>query len=392
MTGGREHDGGAASGPGVPDIVLAVAVTAVLSAVIAVSQAGTGAAPHAVAYLFAAGFGAVLLLRRRMPVAVLALSVLGTFAYYTLSYPPIGVALPVVAALYSAAEMGLFRWAVGTGAVVFAVALAFRLRDDDQPVGYLLGTDAVSNLALIAAAIALGYGIRAGRERAAQQRELTRLTQEQTAREAELRMQSERQRISRDLHDTLGHSLSVITLHAGVGSEAVGRDDLVVTEALARVREQSTASLAELRTMVHLLRTDAEDSDERHVRSLADLPAIVGEAEAAGLSTIVAIDVDPSDLHPAVDAAAYRVIQEALTNVLRHAGATTARVSAAVAGADLHLTVTDNGHGATDRTALGYGISGMTERVRLLGGSLTTRSEPGDGFTVSATIPARLEP
>lgn len=392
MVRGREHDGGAASGPGVPDIVLAIAVAAVLSAVIALSQAGSGAAPHAMAYVFAAGFGALLLLRRRMPVAVLALSVLGTFAYYTLDYPPIGVALPVVAALYSAAEMGLFRWAIGTGAVVFAVALSFRLRDDDQPVGYLLGTDAVSNLALIAAAIALGYGIRAGRERAAQQHELTRLTQEQAARETELRVQSERQRISRDLHDTLGHSLSVITLHAGVGSEAVGRDDRAVAEALDRVREQSTGSLAELRTMVHLLRSDAEENSERHVRSLADLPAIVGEAEAAGLTVTVEIDVDPTDLHPAVDAAAYRVIQESLTNVLRHAGARTARVSAAVDGPDLHLAVTDDGRGATGATSSGYGITGMTERVRLLGGTLATHTAPGEGFTVAATIPARLVP
>ncbi len=375
------------------DVLLAVVVAVVLSLIIALSRAGVGDAPPVSAYVFAVGFGAVLLLRRRMPVPVLVLSVLATFAYYTLRFPPIGVALPVVAALYSAAEAGLIRWAVGAGAVVFTVSLYFRLRDDPQPIGYVLGTDAVSNVALIAAAIALGYAIRARRLRAAQQEQITRLTREQSVREAEARVRSERERISRDLHDTLGHALSAIALHASVGSEAVGRSDDTVVDALDRVRNQSTASLRELRSMVRLLRSTTADEETRQVRSLSDARVILDEARTAGLDVVADIDVSSIDLSAAVDTTAYRVIQEALTNTLRHAEATTARVSAVVEDGTLRVTVADDGHGAAaDDESRGYGITGMVERVHLLGGSLHTRSAPGSGFTVEATIPARPTP
>ncbi|GAA3427737.1 histidine kinase [Streptosporangium nondiastaticum] len=384
-------DGAGRVAPRVLDVLLAVVVAVVLSAIIAVSRAGGDAPANVIAYVFALGFGAVLLLRRQMPAPVVVLSVLGTFAYYTLGYPPIGVALPVVAALYSAAELGATRWAAGAAAVVFVVSLYFRVRDDPQPVGYVLGTDSVSNVALMAVAIALGYGIRARRLRAAQQRRIDRLIREQSAREAELRVQSERESISRELHDTLGHALSVIALHASVGSEAVGRDDRAVVAALDRVREQSTASLRELRSMLRLLRAGADNDGTRHVRSLADVQAIIDEAKAAGVDVTADIDVAVHDLPAAVDAAAYRVIQESLTNILRHAHATTARVNAVMEAGLLRITVADDGRGTAggDRTG-GYGITGMTERVRLLGGSLSTRSAPGAGFTIEATIPARL--
>lgn len=377
--------------PRVVDVVLAAMVAVVLSVVIALSQAGTGARPSAMAYVFAAGFGAVLLLRRHLPVATLVLSVLGAFAYYTLGYPPIGVALPVVAALYSAAEAGLFRWAVGAGTVMFLVSLSFRLRDDPHPVGHVLGTDSASNLALIAAAIALGYGVRAHRLHRAQQEQIARLTREQTAREAELRIQIEREHLSRELHDTLGHALSVVALHAGVASEAVGRDDDAVANALDHVRQQSSASLQELRSMLRLLRTEGGDR-ARRLHSLADVQTILDEARAAGVEVTADITVDAAELPAAVDAAAYRVIQESLTNTIRHADATTARVSAVIDARRLHLTIADDGRGTRRDAPGGYGISGMTERVRLLGGSLTTRSTPGAGFTVVATIPARLAP
>lgn len=377
--------------PWLLDLLLALAVAVVLSIIIALSEAGTGARPNLLAYVFAAGFGAVLILRRRLPVAVLVLSVLGTFAYYTLGYPPIGVALPVVVALYSAAELGLLSWAVGSGAVVFGVSLYFRLRDDPHPLGYLLGTDALSNLALIAAAIALGYGIRSRRLRAAQQDQVARLTREQAVRETELRAQVERERISRELHDTVGHALSVIALQASVGSESVGRDDRVVSKALDQVRQQSTASLAELRSMVRLLRAGSGD-DTRQVRSLAHVQALVEEAEAAGVDVSVDIDVATDELPSAVEAAAYRVIQESLTNILRHARASTARVVVAIVAGQVQVTVADDGQGSTGSPSEGFGLTGMAERVRLLGGSLTTRSSPDAGFTVAATIPARLVP
>ncbi|MGO2057665.1 MAG: DUF7134 domain-containing protein [Candidatus Corynebacterium faecigallinarum] len=159
--------------PWVVDASMAVAVSTVLISVVALSQVGTDHVPSLTSYLFVAAFGVVLLVRRQLPRTVLTVSVLGTFAYYVLQYPPIGVALPVAGALFSTAERGRLRWAIGGGAVVFVVSLYFRLRDDPQPLGYLLGTESVSTLALIAAAISLGYGVHARRRHLAQQRHIT---------------------------------------------------------------------------------------------------------------------------------------------------------------------------------------------------------------------------
>lgn len=360
---------------------MAVAVAVVLVSVVALSQVGTDHRPDPGAYIFVAAFGAVLLARRRFPLVVLALSVLGTFAYYSLEYPPIGVALPVAASLFSTAERGLVRWAVGGGALVFCVSLYYRLRDDPQPIGYLPGTESVSTLALIAAAISLGHGIHARRLYIAQQERI-----------AQLNKVVEREHISRELHDTVGHGLSVISLHAGVGRDAVGDGNPAAAGALDQVRSQATSTLTELRTMLRLLRSEP-DAGPRSVHSLADVDALAGDARAAGVDVTVDVDVAADDLSPVVDAAAYRIVQESLTNVLRHAGASSVRVTAHLRDASLVVTVADDGRGASRAAATsgtGFGLTGIAERVRILGGTL--RTEPDGGYTVRATLPARLEP
>lgn len=377
--------------PWVLDALLGTAVALALALIIATGSGGAKS-PDAIAYLFAAGFGALMLLRRRMPRTVLVLTVLGIFAYYTLDYPPIGVAVPVLAALFSAAEAGLMLWSVGSALVVFAVSMFYRVYDGGEAIGFLLGYESVSNIALFAAAIALGYSVRARRLRAAQQTEIARLTEAQIAREAESRMQSERQRISRELHDTVGHTMSVISLQAGVGAEAVGHDDRTANDALERIRTASTRSLQELRSMVRILRSTSDPDETRSILSLSAVEELVDTAKGAGVEVTTDITATPSELSAPVDAAAYRVIQESITNVIRHAGATRAQVHVGIRDGRLHINVTDNGRGSTTDTGAkgGYGMAGMGERVRLLGGSLTTRSLPAAGFAVEATIPARL--
>lgn len=370
------------------DALVGTAVT--LSLALIIATGGGGRPPDGFAYLFAVGFGALMLLRRRTPRTVLVLSVLGVFGYYILDYPPIGVAVPVVAALYSVAEAGLIAWSVAASLVVFGVSMFFRIRDGGEALGFLIGYESVSNIALFAAAIALGYGVRARRIRAAQQAEIVRLTEAQLAREAELRLQIERERISRELHDTVGHTMSVISLQAGVAAEAIGHDDRAAGEALDRIRTASGQSLRDLRSMVRLLRSADESGEARGVQSLAAVPELVAGAAGAGLEVTVDLRVVPAELSGPVDAAAYRVVQESITNVVRHAGATRARVEGRVRDGRLRIRVTDNGRGAPRDAPTGFGIAGMTERIRLLGGSLTTSSSADGGFTVEATIPARL--
>ena len=376
------------------DLLLGTTVALAIALIIATGQGGEQP-PDLLAYLFAAGFGGLMLLRRRAPRVVLAASVLGVFGYYTLGYPPIGVAVPVVAALFAAADAGLTRWAAGAGAVVLVVSTAFRI-GEGEPLGYLLGLEAVTNGALIVTAIALGDSLRTRRARTRQQVEIRRLTELQLTREADRRLQAQREGMARDLHDAAGHTLSVISLHAGVAAEAIGRDDAAAREAVERIRFAASQTLQDLRSMVRLLRAPATDGATdgagRTLVSLAGVSALVDSAHAAGLTVRSRIAVQPSQLSPSIDAAAFRVVQESLTNVLRHAHATQAKVTAELHGGDLRVIVSDDGvNPVSPSHPAGHGLAGMAERVRLLGGSLHTRPGEGGGFVVDVRLPAKLE-
>jgi signal transduction histidine kinase len=367
--------------PVVVDALLGTAVALAIALIIAADVAGNrpvadlggNRPPDLGAYLFAAGFGALMLLRRHTPRTLLVLTTLGLFAYYVFDYPPIGVALPVVTALFSAADAGRTLWAIGTGAVVLVVSFYFRTREGET-LGALIGYEAVSNIALIAAATALGYSFRT-------RREITRLTAIQLEREAEWRVQRERERISRDLHDTVGHTMSVISLQAGVAAEAVEADG-AAAQAIERIRTASGQTLRDLRSMVRLLQTP---DSALEVLSLAAVPDLVDATRGVGLEVTTRVDIAADELSPQVDAAAFRIVQEALTNVVKHADAHRVEVSAQVRDGVLHVRVADDGQGASGNGG-GHGLAGMAERVRLLGGSLRTRSR--DGFTVEAEIPA----
>lgn len=404
------------------NIILGVAVAAALSLIIALAQTDTDAAIRPLSYVFAAGFGAILLLRGSMPRTVAVLSVLGTFAYYSLDLTPIGVALPVVAALYSLAEVGLTRFAIISGTIVVVVATAFRIRDDSLPLGRLLGAESLSTVALLAAAVALGYAVATHRRFVAGQTEVLRLQDERLTHQADVRRQRERVEISRDLHDTIGHRLSVISLHANVGIEALesGADDAVVTraplademrqrnasEALERVRTEAAASLTELRSMVRLLRTEGEDTTM--ALDLGGIDVLLQRARTAGLRVDSRIDVKTGEVPAPVETVIVRIIQEGITNVLRHANADTVDVAVSVDGNDVLVTVVDDGDGDGDGggggdadgdggngdgrepQSRGYGLPGMRERVRLMGGRLTTSARPGQGFRLDARVPRRL--
>ncbi|MFC8800511.1 sensor histidine kinase [Promicromonospora sp. NPDC057138] len=361
--------------PRVTDVVLALVMALVVAVVIAadpeaVRHAGPGA------YLFAAGFGALVLMRRRAPRTVLVVTVLGVFVYYTFQFAPIGMALPAVAAIYSAAELRHTGWAIGGGAVLVAVSTYYRTVGN-TPEEHLTPYDLVTNVALVAAAVALGVAVRLSREARVHE-----------AHAAEQRLQAERLRIARDLHDVIGHNLSVIALHSGVAAEAVGRDDDAARGALEHVREATSGTLHELRSTVRVLRGPV---DGPAPTGLAGVDALANPARAAGLAVDVDLDVPPGLLDGAIDAAAYRIVQESLTNVLRHAAATRVAVSVRVTDGRLVLRVSDDGRGAGPDLVPGSGISGMRERVALLGGALTAGAAPGGGFRVVADLPLRLD-
>lgn len=360
------------------DVALALAVALVVAVVIAADPDGRTSWG---AYLAAAGFGAILLLRRRFPLAVLVVSILGIFAYYTIDLPPIGMVLPAVGALYSAAEMRRPWWAAIGAAVLIAVASVYRM-DGTEPDSALNGYTFMTEVALAAAAIALGTAVRLTREARERTRLIARLTAAEEAHAADARMHEERMRMARDLHDTIGHTLSVASLHAGVAAEA--DDPRAARAALDEVRSATSEALRELRRTVKVLRDDRPGEPEP-VLGLASTAPLFAAARGAGLRVDAAIAV--ADLPKAVDAAAYRIVQESLTNVLRHADATQVAVSATAAGGVLELNITDDGgYRGSGVTGGGAGIRGMRERAELLGGTLTA-GHSSTGFVVDARLP-----
>lgn len=372
--------------PWLTDASLAVAVTLVISLVIA-ADAESSPLPSVA---WAIGFGALMLLRRHLSLTVLAVTVFGIFAYYALNLPPIGMVLPAVGALYSTAEVRRTSWAVLGAAVLIAVSTFYRF-DDLDPRAQLTGYGFVTELALAAAAIALGSVVRLVRETRTQSARIAALTTAEESRAAEARMHSERVRVARDLHDTIGHTLSVASLHTSVAAEAVDPDDRAA--ALERVRGATSEALRELRRTVKVLREEsagATDPGPASALGLASISTIIEAAQAAGLDVTVDLDVDPARLPRAVDAAAFRIVQESVTNVLRHSRASAARVSAQVHGDELIVRIVDDGHGGAVDTAAGAGIRGMSERAGLLGGRLGAGAN-GEGFEVIAQLPINME-
>lgn len=348
------------------DTALAVVVTATLTVVISARQGGTQQ-PDAVAYGWAAGLGVLMFARRSYPRAVLLVSALGLFAYYAAGYPAVGIAVPLAAALFSAAEAGRLRAAAVTAGVVLVVSFGFRLLHG-QDVAFLLGYELATHVTLMAAAIALGDGARGRREQRARQRELD------AARDREQRLA-----IARELHDSIGHQVSVISLHAEVARDAAAPGNPALTGALDRIREAAGTTMTELRATVTLLRSPVPVSVTR-------LAPVLDTARAAGFDVSAEVTVAPGEVPAAVDAAAYRIVQEAVTNVVRHAGASRVEVVVAAGGGRLRVTVRDDGPPGARPGRHGHGIAGMTERAAAVGGTLRAEHLP-TGFVVEADLP-----
>ncbi|MEU8203957.1 histidine kinase [Streptosporangium sp. NPDC049046] len=367
--------------PWAVDALIGVGVTLVLSIVISAGQGGRQS-PDPIAHLWAVGLGALMLVRRRHPTAVLAVTALGLFAYYAAGHPAVGVAVPVAAALFSAAEFGRLVHAVVTATVVIAVSLFFRLIEGED-FSFVVGYELAGHVLLMAAAIALGDGLRSRRTVQAGARRIAELTAQRYRQEADARLHAERLAIARELHDSIGHTTSVISLHADVARESLGHDEARTRAALELIKSTTTRTMSELRRTVALLRTPGENP--RSVLSLSSVGSLRETAAAAGIDLDLEIRVT-TELPATVDACAFRIVQEAVTNIVKHSHGTRARVVALDDGAVLRLSVTDDGPGQGPDSGAGHGIAGMRERAETLGGTLTAGRE-STGFTVRAVLP-----
>jgi len=385
VAGQPSAEGASRLGPRLIDTALAIFVVAVVAAAVWADVEGERHPSPAFAFVFAPVLGGLMWGRRRWPVLVLLATVATLFVYYALGFPPVGVALPIAAAAYSVAESGRLRWAVGVSAGFVLVGTVARYLEGDDDLVYSLGYELPVSVTLLAAVIAFGDAVRS--RRSVRDESRRRLLEEGRQREQEAArlVEQERLRIARELHDVLAHTMSVISIQADVAAETLDDEPAQAGDAIATIRQTSRNAGRELRSALGAVR--GPHNAARHpVPSLANLDHLVANAATSGLAVEVVVTGDPAPLPAVVDAAAHRIAQEAVTNVLRHAHTDRATIRLCYRPNALHLSVMDNGTSVRVNDD-GHGIVGMRERAELLGGSLTAGPGRDGGFTVAAVLP-----
>jgi signal transduction histidine kinase len=299
---------------------------------------------------------------------------------------PIEPFLVLLILVYSAASYASAkeqRLVVAVLAVIYTSELALLL------IGLKGLGNVVPGLVFISLAYVLGRGVRSRRDHAISLERRAEVLEKEQAALARQAVVEERDRIARELHDVIAHSVSVMIVQAGAAERLLDRDSDGVRSALETIRGAGSEALDELRRLLGLLREtpDGEPSAEPQPR-LARLEPLIKQAEATGITVDYVVHGPAESLPAGIDLAAYRIVQEALTNVRKHAGLATAEVHVTLSARQLDLLITDNGHGdGRDPTGAGHGLIGMRERVALYGGTLTSGPRDTGGFQVHARIP-----
>lgn len=335
---------------------------------------------------------ATLIWRRRAPVLVLAVVTVSLFAFSMLGYFMSFASFGFLIALYTVAAHRERRISIPAGIACGVIVLLILSLGHEQ-----IEPDTVIVECLIVGAawfIGDGYRIRRGQFDQLQER-AARLERagEEIARHA---VAEERRVIARELHDVVAHNVSVIVAEAGAAqriSETHPREALAT---LAPIERTGREALVEMRRLMGFLRTESEHPSRSPQPGLNELGPLIAQAQRAGLSVSLSIEGTPRPVSPGLDLSAFRIVQEALTNALKHAGPSTVDVIVRYDPDRLVLIVDDDGVGPsterTDPTRPRYGHLGMRERAALFGGQLQVGARPGGGFRVIASLPLDMEP
>jgi signal transduction histidine kinase len=234
----------------------------------------------------------------------------------------------------------------------------------------------------------VGYALRGRTEQTEAAEQRAALAEREREVAARIAVAEERSRIARELHDVVAHAVSVMVLQVGavrhkMPPDADGR------EALESVEQAGRAALAEMRRLLDAMRREEDELELAPQPGLGHLDALLSDVRAAGLDVDLHVEGDPVPLPQALDLSAYRILQEGLTNALKHSGARHADVEVTYGDRDLLVAVRDDGRGPATSDGLGHGLVGVGERVKIYGGEMSAGSENGRGFTLRARLPLR---
>ncbi len=346
----------------------------------------------------------VLIWRNRWPLGVLAVSTAAVLGYTLLGYVNGAALIAPAAAVYALATNVSVRRALAVSGVTLGALLV--ATSTSNPFGTATGGTVVV-LPVLFAAVCLG-GIAVSNRRA-----FVASIQARADDEARLRIDEERLRIARELHDVVAHTMATINVQASAAAMVLTERPDAAAESLQAIRAASKNGLRELRAILNVLRQADDAEPTAPAPRLAQVEALISGAYQAGLPTRLTATGEPAVLPAGVDLAAYRIIQESLTNAIRHAGPATATVSLTYRSGTLLIEVADtgrgpvsakdvsNGHGSGHsgsghsgsghsgswQPGSGHGLVGMRERAAAAGGTLEAGPAPGGGFTVTATLP-----
>ncbi len=321
----------------------------------------------------------LLIWSRQVPRLVLGGILALTGVYYLLGYPYGPAFISLIAAFVAAVLLGhhLFAWGSALVALIAYAGLNHLVGWGREPTL----TDYVGVVAWLLVVLVGAEAVRWRRERAAEE--------EHARQEERLRRTTEdRTRMAQEIHDVLGHNISLINVRASVALHLIDEKPEEARAALEAIKDASKDALAELRTVLGLLRQDGEPAPRAPAPGMAQLKDLLADAGASGLAVELDTHGEVHPLPPAVDLAVYRIVQEALTNVIRHAQTASVQVDVTFGEHELVVRVDDDGNvPAAYQRSDGIGIRGMRERAVTLGGSLVAGPKNTGGFTVVAHVP-----
>jgi signal transduction histidine kinase len=358
------------------------AAVAVAGAVAEVAEATRPVPPPAGGVVLAAAAGA-LVLAGSLPVVATGGVLVLTLLYHLLGYPGLAPAVALFVTLYGLAATGRGpRTLSGAVAAILAVSVIPLLPPSPTGLGWPVVGPAIGYVAVVA----LG-------EAARSHRVATEARMQAVRREAELdargRLLEERVALAREVHDVLAHTVTVIAVQAAAAEETLDRHPAETRAALTAMRAAAREALAELRGAVTLLRGGVDPVPD--FPGIAELARLCERAESAGTAVTLTMHPAAAALPGVVDRAVYRIVQEALTNTVRHAAARTAAVLVDVEDGEVRIEITDDGTGASPIVE-GHGLRGMRERAQALGGSVDAGPATGRGFRVTARLPVGAAP